>query len=190
MIAIVHEAYADLPLDVCKNVWMTAQLVMNQVLLCNGGNNYKLPHVGKLKITANNSRDIPMRLPCHALIAGNHLNADAITTAIISSDQGTPSHLFLIVRFLSMHLIDCCVPAAVAHCDAVPPLPVPLSPLPLWHQLCPSGRRPSATAQSRHHRPLGLRRRRPSCVDCHHHMQPSKRRRGPPWPLPRGHCQR
>ena len=29
MIKIVHEAYTDLPLDVCKNVWTTAQLVMN-----------------------------------------------------------------------------------------------------------------------------------------------------------------
>ena len=45
MIAIVHDAYAELPLDVCKNVWTTAQLVMNQVLLCNGGNDYKLPHI-------------------------------------------------------------------------------------------------------------------------------------------------
>ena len=87
MIAIIHEAYADLPLDVCKNVWTTAQLVMNQVRLCNGGDNYKLSHVGKPKIAAANGRDIPMRLPCRALIAGNHLNADAITTAIVSSDQ-------------------------------------------------------------------------------------------------------
>ena len=50
-----------------------------------------------------------MRLPCRALIAGDHLNVDAITTAIIANDQGTPACLFLIVRFLSMHLIDCCV---------------------------------------------------------------------------------
>jgi hypothetical protein len=32
-----------------------------------------------------------MRLPCRALIAGNHLNADAITTAIITNDHGTPA---------------------------------------------------------------------------------------------------
>jgi len=51
-IEIINEAYTDLPLDVCKNVWATAQLVMNQVLLCNGGNDYKIPHVGKLKISA------------------------------------------------------------------------------------------------------------------------------------------
>jgi hypothetical protein len=128
MIKIVHEAYTDLPLDVCKNVWTTAQLVMNQVLQCNGGNDYKLPHVGKLKIAAANGRAIPMRLPCRALIAGNHLNADAITAAIVSSNQITPARLFLIVRFLSMHLFDCCVSSAVAHCDAVLPLPLPPPP--------------------------------------------------------------
>ena len=64
MIEIVHEAYADLPLDVCKNVWMMAQLIMNQVLLCKRCNNHKLPHIGKLKISvAAIGRDIPMRLP-------------------------------------------------------------------------------------------------------------------------------
>jgi hypothetical protein len=88
---------------------------MNQILLCNGGNDYKLPHDGKLKIAAANGRDIPMQLPCCALIAGDHLNADAITAAIISSDQGMPARLFLIVHFLSMHLFDCCVSSAVAH---------------------------------------------------------------------------
>jgi hypothetical protein len=40
---------------VCKNLWTTAQLVMNQVLLCNRGNAYKLPHIGNLKIAAANS---------------------------------------------------------------------------------------------------------------------------------------
>ena len=94
MIKIVHEA----PLGICKNVWTAAQLVMNQVLLCNGGNDYKLPHVGNLKISAAaNGRDIPMRLPCRALIAGDHLNVDAITAAITAKDQGTPARLFLIV---------------------------------------------------------------------------------------------
>jgi hypothetical protein len=83
MIEIIHEAYTDLPLDACKNLWTTARLVMNQVLLCNGGNDYKLPHVGELKIAAANSRDIPMWLPCRALISGDHLNADAITAAMI-----------------------------------------------------------------------------------------------------------
>jgi hypothetical protein len=105
MIAIVNKAYTDLPLDVCKNVWTTAQLVMNQVLLCNGGNDCKLPHVGKIKIAAVNGRDILMGLPCCALIASNHLNTEAITTAIVANDQGTLARLFLIVRFF-VHASD------------------------------------------------------------------------------------
>ncbi len=68
MIPMVHDAHTELPLNICKNVWTTAQLVMNQVLLCNGGSDYKLPHIGKLKIAAANGRDIPMRLPCRAAI--------------------------------------------------------------------------------------------------------------------------
>ncbi len=123
MMAILHDAYTELPLDICKNVWTTAQLVMNQVFLCNGGNNYKLPHVGKLKIAAANGHDILMRLPCRVLIAGNHLNVDAITTAIIANHHGTPAHLVLIVRLLTMHLIDCCVflppPIVTANTTAV-----------------------------------------------------------------------
>jgi hypothetical protein len=62
MIANVHEAYADLPVNVCKRVWTTAQLVMNHVLLCNAGNDYRLLHVGMLKIAAAYGCDIPMRL--------------------------------------------------------------------------------------------------------------------------------
>ena len=77
-----------------------AQLVMNQVLLCNGGNDYKFPHIGKLKIAAANSRDIPMQLPCRSLIAGDHLNVDAITAAmIVWSEQGAPARHFFIVHF-------------------------------------------------------------------------------------------
>jgi hypothetical protein len=57
---------------------MMAQLVMNQVLLINRGNNDKLPNARKLKIPAAHGRNISMQLPCQALIASNHLDADAI----------------------------------------------------------------------------------------------------------------
>ena len=43
---------------------------MNQVLLIDGHNDYKLPHVGKLKFLAKHGRNIPMRLQCKALISG------------------------------------------------------------------------------------------------------------------------
>ena len=50
MIAIMHEIYTDLPLEVCKNGWTTAQLIMNQVLLCNRGNNYSFHTLESLKL--------------------------------------------------------------------------------------------------------------------------------------------
>jgi hypothetical protein len=114
MIKIVHDRYAELPLNICKNVWMTAQLVMNQVHLCNRGNDYKLPYVGKLKISvAANGRDISMRLPCRALIAGDHLNADATTTAIVANNQGTPALLFLIVVSFRRRPLSSLIPPSI-----------------------------------------------------------------------------
>jgi hypothetical protein len=75
MIAHVLEAYQDLPLDVCKRVWTTAQLVMNQVLLIDGGNDYKLLHAEKLKIVANHGRD--MRHPSATSMSGVDLRGAA-----------------------------------------------------------------------------------------------------------------
>jgi hypothetical protein len=60
LIANVMEAIEDLPLDVCKRVWSTAQIVMNSILLVdvNGGNNYALPHVSKLKLARLLGQDL------------------------------------------------------------------------------------------------------------------------------------
>ena len=67
LIANVEEAYDELPLDVCKHVWSTAQMCMNSIILRNGGNDYKLPHVGKLKVARLIRRDFPTTLPCQAI---------------------------------------------------------------------------------------------------------------------------
>ena len=166
-------------------------------LLCNGGNDYKLPHVGKLKIAATNSRDIPMRLQCRALIAGDHLNADAITAAIVSSEQGTPARIFFIVIFL---IVVSPLPLFIAR--RLPSRPflitmvsrlcrcrcrrasiVSIARLPI--RRCPIAS-PSAVL-SRRRRPSRMHRRRLSPVDCNHNRRPSKCCSGPPRPLPRGH---
>ena len=153
MIEIVHEAYADLPLGICKNVWTAARLVMNQVLLCNGGTDYKLPHVGKLKISAAaNSRDIPMWLPCRALIAGDHLNAVAITAAIVANNQCTPARLFLIVVSFRRVTANTAI-----HQSCVPP--------PSIDRAC--RHRPSIVRAAAVHRSFVPS----SFVDCRHHSQ-------------------
>jgi hypothetical protein len=80
LIAHVQESFTEIPLDVCSKVWTTAQIVMHQILLHNGNSNYKLPHVGKLKIEKAVGRNISMRLPCRALIDGGALDCQYITT--------------------------------------------------------------------------------------------------------------
>ncbi len=57
----VDAAYAALPLEVCIKVWTTAQMVMNEILLANGNNNYKLPHAGKDKLVQELGKRIPLR---------------------------------------------------------------------------------------------------------------------------------
>ncbi len=74
LIAHVHESFAELPLDICCKVWTTAQIVVNQILIHNGNNNYKLPHIGKLKMEKAVGRKISIRLPCRALIDGGALD--------------------------------------------------------------------------------------------------------------------
>jgi hypothetical protein len=39
------------------------------ILLADEGNNCALPHVAKLKLTNSLGQDIPLRLPCQALLA-------------------------------------------------------------------------------------------------------------------------
>ncbi len=79
LVAHVQEAFAKLTLDVCRKVWTTAQIFVNQILLHNGNNDYKLPHVGKLKTETAAGHDISLRLPCRALIDGEALDCEYIT---------------------------------------------------------------------------------------------------------------
>ena len=64
---------------------------MNKVLLIDGANNYKLPHIGELKIVDNHGRNIPLQLPCKAL-NGEKLDTDAIVDAL---GQQTIAEAFL-----------------------------------------------------------------------------------------------
>jgi hypothetical protein len=91
LIANVEEAYAELPLDVCRHVWSTAQIVLNSILLSDGGNQYKLPHIGKMRIARALGKDFPMRLPCQAIIAGADIDEAAIIAFVAAEEaNGKP----------------------------------------------------------------------------------------------------
>ena len=81
LIQNVKDAFKDLSLEVCIKVWSTAQMVMNEIIIVGGSNNYKLPHAGKDKIVRKIGRMIPLRLPCAAVISNSHLDGDAIRRA-------------------------------------------------------------------------------------------------------------
>ena len=74
----VMEAFHEFPRKICKKVWTTAQMVMNEILICGGDNNYKLSHADKDKIVRAMKHDIPLRLSCQAMINNGSLNGEAI----------------------------------------------------------------------------------------------------------------
>ena len=125
LVTHVQEAFAKLPLDVCRKVWTTAQIVMNQIILHNGNNDYKLPHVGKLKTERAAGRNISLRLPCRALIDGGALDCEYITSFMSNGK--------LIVLLITRRRPHCAhraitiVVAVVVRCT-VAPLPLSLSP--------------------------------------------------------------
>lgn len=93
LIANAMEAFDDLPLDVCKRVWSTTQIVTNSILLVDGSNNYAIPHVGKLKLARLLGQDLPLRLPCRALIANKNIHSDAISAFVAAGENRNTNDL-------------------------------------------------------------------------------------------------
>lgn len=79
-------------------------MVMNEILLADGNNNYKLPHAGKDKIIRELGKQIPMRLPCTALSSKSPLNGAAIKSAMMA--DGEYAAQFLDIYFTAI-LLNC-----------------------------------------------------------------------------------
>ena len=78
LVEIVKKAWEDFPLETGKKVWTSYQLVMDEILKAEGGNKYKLPHMGKDKWRRDHGGgEIPLRLPCRALEDQNQTVAAA-----------------------------------------------------------------------------------------------------------------
>ena len=86
----VNEALLALPLDTCKKVCTTLQMVYNEIILIEGDNNYKLPHAGKDKVICQLQRDIPLKLPCQAMLEGGTIDGDVIVAFANSEANPTP----------------------------------------------------------------------------------------------------
>ena len=54
MIDHVVEVHRDFPHQKINFIWLTLMTCMNEIIQCNGGNNYKIPHIGKEKLARRN----------------------------------------------------------------------------------------------------------------------------------------
>ena len=70
---------------------------MNSIILCNGGNDYKLPHVGKLKVARLIGRDFPMTLPCQAIISNEDISEAAIAAFVDTEDTNNSTFVCLLL---------------------------------------------------------------------------------------------
>jgi hypothetical protein len=59
---------------------------MNSILLHDGGNDYKLPHVGKLKVARLIGRDFPTTLPFQAINSNGDITEAAIAAFVDTED--------------------------------------------------------------------------------------------------------
>ena len=50
LVANVHKAFADYDAMTLDRIWVTAASVLDHIIMCNGGNDYKIPHLGKAKL--------------------------------------------------------------------------------------------------------------------------------------------
>ena len=62
LISCVSNAFEELHPDKLDNVFLTLQQCMEETMLAKGGNNYKLPHMGKAKLRNNGT--LPVFLAC------------------------------------------------------------------------------------------------------------------------------
>ena len=54
LIEMVRESYEDYPSNKINRIWLTLQSCMNEIIKSNGGNQYKIPHMGKEKLEKEN----------------------------------------------------------------------------------------------------------------------------------------
>jgi hypothetical protein len=62
-IQCVEDAYWQQPVETTENIFLTLQKCMESTMVARGGNQYKLPHIGKGKIRKN-SPEMPKVLEC------------------------------------------------------------------------------------------------------------------------------
>ncbi|GMI77351.1 hypothetical protein HRI_001404400 [Hibiscus trionum] len=62
LVMAVEKSFDELPVESLNNVFLTLQSCMIEIMKVKGGNNYKLPHIGKKRLERNG--EFPIQLHC------------------------------------------------------------------------------------------------------------------------------
>ena len=88
-------------------------MVMNNIICCNGGTTYKLPHAGKDAIIRSQKQDTPLRLPCQAMYTGGVIGGNVIKAymegGLAALNQVAPAPHFMVSGQILTNLV---VPAS------------------------------------------------------------------------------
>ncbi|KAH7863382.1 hypothetical protein Vadar_016764 [Vaccinium darrowii] len=72
LVHAVEKSFEELSSECLNRVFLTLQASMIEVMKVNGGNNYKLPHMGKLHLMRDDGT-LPTQLQCECAIVENAL---------------------------------------------------------------------------------------------------------------------
>ena len=79
LIACTEKAFADMEVHKLDDIFLSLQQCMEQSMLVRGGNNYKVPHMGKQKMRNNGTLPVSIRCSDEALmVAQATINGDEI----------------------------------------------------------------------------------------------------------------
>ncbi len=94
LVDAVLQPFESLKVDCCENVWTTLQMVQNEIIGCRGGNNYKLPHMGKAKYRRKNDGRLPLQIQCTHIekIANAHQQCNSLSDNVVHNFMIQPNH--------------------------------------------------------------------------------------------------
>ena len=95
LVSAVNESFLELTSESLQNVFLSLQMAMDEIIQCEGGNNYKLGHMSKAKLSREGR--LPANLVCRAAV----LDETPPATSIASQSQGTAEPVIPITATVS-----------------------------------------------------------------------------------------
>lgn len=79
LIRATEKAFMEIESTALNNVFLTLHGCMLEIMTCNGGNNYRLPHIGKASLRRSNSLPTSLTCPVEVVNQATKLIYDCVT---------------------------------------------------------------------------------------------------------------